>query len=127
MTDAAPHAKRSILVVDDDADYGETLQDALSFEGLTVALARDGREALTWLREHPRTPWVVVLDLMMPVMDGRAFLDAKANDPVLSSIPVIVLTAGGDCTGILASGQAVDCLTKTADLRALLASIASCH
>lgn len=127
MTNGSQHAKRSILVVDDDVDYGETLHDALSFEGLTVALARDGRQALTWLREHPQTPWIVVLDLMMPVMDGRAFLAAKANDPALSSIPVIVLTAGGDCSGLLESGQAVGCLTKTADLRALLASIASCH
>ena len=71
--------------------------DALRFEGFAVDAARDGKEGLAWLRDHGGTSCLVVLDLMMPVMDGRVFLDLKAKDPSLALIPVVVLTAGGDC------------------------------
>jgi DNA-binding response OmpR family regulator len=119
-------ATRSILVVDDDEDVREALVDALRFEGFLVESARDGREGLAWLRDHSETRWIVLLDLMMPVMNGRAFLGARANDPLASKSPVIVLTAGGDCRELKASGQLANCLPKTASLQELLAAIASC-
>jgi CheY-like chemotaxis protein len=118
-------AHRLILIVDDDDDLRETLVDALIFEGLTVASARDGQEGLAWLREHQGTPCLVVLDLMMPVMDGRTLLGLKAADPVLASIPVIVLTAGGDCHQLKASGRVEHCLAKTVPLSELVAAIAA--
>ena len=58
-----------------------------------VHTAQNGREALEWLRDNGGRPTVVLLDLMMPVMDGRAFLDVRASDPELARIPVVVVSA----------------------------------
>ncbi|HVZ72108.1 MAG TPA: response regulator [Polyangia bacterium] len=116
----------SILVVDDDDDLRETLVDALRFEGFSVESARDGHEGLAWLRGHDETRWIVLLDLMMPVMNGRVFLDERAKDPLLAKHHVIVLTAGGDCRELIATRQLASCLPKTAPLPEILAAIASC-
>jgi CheY-like chemotaxis protein len=85
---------RSILIVDDDVDIRETLADFLEDEGYSVGAAANGREALAYLREHLSTS-VVLLDLMMPVMDGFKFRAEQKNDPELASIPVVVMTARG--------------------------------
>ena len=84
---------RWVLIVDDDPDLRETLIDALSLEGLSVHAAENGQVALDWLRAHAELDWMVLLDLMMPVMDGRSFLEARARDPVIAAIPVVILTA----------------------------------
>jgi CheY-like chemotaxis protein len=117
---------RSILVVDDDDEIRDTLQDALSFEGLDVDVARNGEEAIAWLRAHGHVRFTVVLDVMMPIMDGRAFLRARAGDPELAQIPVIVLTAGGDCRELAATEAISACLAKTVTLRELMAAISRC-
>jgi CheY-like chemotaxis protein len=85
---------RSILIVDDDVDIRDTLADFLEDEGYTVGAAANGREALAYLREHLSTS-VVLLDLMMPVMDGFKFRTEQKNDPELAVIPVVVMTARG--------------------------------
>lgn len=85
---------RSILIVEDDADIRATLGDVLEDEGYTVSAVANGREALDYLREHLSTS-VVLLDLMMPVMDGFKFRTEQKNDPLLASIPVVVMTARG--------------------------------
>jgi CheY-like chemotaxis protein len=82
-----------VLVVDDDAEIRSALKGALIDEGFEVATASNGRDALDHLRQGSGLPFVILLDLRMPVMDGRAFLAARASDPVLAVIPVIVLTA----------------------------------
>jgi CheY-like chemotaxis protein len=79
------------LVVDDNADVAKLLTATLIEAGMHVRHAGDGREGLARLAEG--TPSVIVLDLMMPVMDGFAFLDHLQLDPVWKSIPVIILTA----------------------------------
>ncbi|MDB4979802.1 MAG: cheY, partial [Myxococcales bacterium] len=99
----------------------------LSFEGLDVAVADHGADAMTWLRAHGEQPWIVLLDLMMPVMDGRAFLDARARDPELARIPVIVLTAGGDCRELRATQAIATCFQKTVKLPDLVAAISRCE
>jgi signal transduction histidine kinase/DNA-binding response OmpR family regulator len=81
----------SVLVVEDDADTARLLATTLSEHGFEIRTAADGREGLARLAEA--TPSVVVLDLMMPVMGGFAFLNQVQLDPVWSRIPVIVLTA----------------------------------
>ena len=91
---AARSVARSILIVDDDVDIRDTLADFLEDEGYTVGAAANGREALAYLREHLSTS-VVLLDLMMPVMDGFRFRIEQKNDPELASIPVVVMTARG--------------------------------
>ncbi len=86
----------SILVVDDDPDIRESLREVLLSEGHDVRTATDGKDALDHLQES--RPDVILLDLMMPVMDGWKFRDAQKRDQALADIPVIVIsTAAGEC------------------------------
>lgn len=84
----------TILIVDDDVDIRDTLCDFFEDEGYTVGAAGNGREGLQYLREHPRTS-LVLLDLMMPVMDGFEFRSEQKRDPAIAAVPVIVMTARG--------------------------------
>jgi len=86
-------AQRTVLLVDDDAAIREALSDLLSDEGVTVHAVTNGREAVDWLHSASVAPDVVLLDLSMPVMDGRTFLSVRKTDPVLSRVPVVVITA----------------------------------
>jgi CheY-like chemotaxis protein len=81
------------LVVDDDRDIRETVAELLEDQGYSVHCASDGREALAWLQEHPRETEVVVLDMMMPGMNGEEFLCEKEARPHLADLPVVVLSA----------------------------------
>jgi CheY-like chemotaxis protein len=83
----------SVLVVDDDPDVREMLRVALKSEGYEVATAANGVDALHHLRSTPET-CVVLLDLLMPLMDGGAFRAALARDRSLSWIPVVVMSGG---------------------------------
>jgi CheY-like chemotaxis protein len=82
----------SILVVDDDLDIGEVLCDVLRDEGYAAMRAANGLEAMQFIRAGQR-PSVILLDLMMPIMNGWQFREAQARDPQLADIPVIVMTA----------------------------------
>ena len=68
----------------------------LSLEGFRAATAANGREALEYLQGPDEKPDVILLDLMMPVMDGWQFREAQLHDPELSNIPVVVLSAVKD-------------------------------
>lgn len=85
----------TILVIEDDLSIRETLKEALSSEGFHVLTAGNGEEGLTLMRQSPR-PSLVLLDMMMPIMNGRAFLDAVMADVVLAPIPVVVMSATAD-------------------------------
>jgi CheY-like chemotaxis protein len=85
---------KTILIVDDDVDIRATLCDFLQDEGYSVGSVANGRDALTYLREHPATA-LVLLDLMMPIMNGYQFRDEQKVDPSISEIPVVVMTARG--------------------------------
>jgi len=89
----APHAA-DILVVDDDPDIRDSLREVLEEEGYAVACVGNGREALDYLHREPR-PRVILLDLMMPIMDGWQFRREQKKDPVIADIPLIVITATG--------------------------------
>jgi len=84
----------SVLIVDDDSAVRTALKELFETEGYTVALAANGRAALNRLREGFR-PRVVLLDLMMPVMDGWDFRTQQLQEPALKDIPVLILTAAG--------------------------------
>jgi CheY-like chemotaxis protein len=84
-----------VLVVDDDDATRAVVALALRQTGYEVALAANGREALDLLRQGPRQA-LILLDLLMPVMDGWRFLEEQRGDPRLADIPVIVLSAAGD-------------------------------
>jgi CheY-like chemotaxis protein len=84
-----------ILVIDDDEDIRESLSDLLSDSGHRVRVAANGREGLRLLRGNP-APCMILLDLMMPIMNGWQFVQEQSGDPSLASIPVWVITAAGD-------------------------------
>jgi CheY-like chemotaxis protein len=83
-----------ILLVDDDAATVEALRLLLEAAGHRVETAENGREALQRLRE-PNAYCVILLDLMMPVMNGYEFREEQLKDPKLAEIPVIIVTADG--------------------------------
>jgi excisionase family DNA binding protein len=86
--------RQHILVVDDDELVRDSLRDFLTDLGYSVLLAADGREALDLLAAAGTPlPAVIVLDLMMPRLDGREFRAAQARDPRLAGIPVLFVTA----------------------------------
>jgi CheY-like chemotaxis protein len=111
-----------ILLVEDDPDLREGLVLLLSEEGYEVVTAEDGRQALASLRTHAR-PAVILLDLMLPVVDGFEFRVQQRQDPALASVPVIVLSGGGDLERKAGPLAAAACLPKPIDVPALLAHV----
>jgi CheY-like chemotaxis protein len=83
-----------ILVVEDDRSLRESLSDALELEGYRVVCAEHGRAALDHLAKA-ELPCLILLDLMMPVMDGRTFRAEMLKDQTLATVPVVLITAGG--------------------------------
>jgi CheY-like chemotaxis protein len=81
-----------VLIVDDDPNLLEVTRFVIESEGMAVETAKNGQEALAFLRAHS-LPGLVLLDLMMPVMSGWEFLSEIAKDPLLKAIPVVALTA----------------------------------
>ena len=111
----------SVLIVEDDRDTREMLGRFLELEGFDVQTAANGELALKVLQDEGR-PSVIILDLMMPVMNGWQFRVAQQSDPNLSEIPVVVVTAAGvrdDIPAISADGW----LSKPVDFDRLLATI----
>jgi CheY-like chemotaxis protein len=88
-------AQKRVLLVEDDLEIRDILQDLLEAEGYDVVPASHGRQALEFLGGAPTEglPHLVVLDLMIPLVDGRQVLAAMMRDPKLSPIPVVVLSA----------------------------------
>ena len=82
-----------ILVVDDDADFRIGLRMALELKGYQVEEASNGQEALTRLTEKP--PLLVLLDLQMPVMNGREMLQRMRAQPELKEVPVVIISGFG--------------------------------
>lgn len=117
---------RSILLVDDDEGIREALSETLSDEGFSVATAANGREAMRWLHEQRPSSCVILLDLMMPVMDGNEFLRVKQDDEALAGIPVVIITASA---GLVAERTAdiKDLIVKPIELPQLLAALESCY
>jgi len=91
-TDEAVPDAQPVLIVDDDLDILEALTDLLESEGYNVTAVTDGRAALSHLRRGLR-PSVILLDLMMPGMNGWDFRAEQVNDVDLRDIPVVVVTA----------------------------------
>jgi CheY-like chemotaxis protein len=123
MMTAQPVARKFVLVVDDDPDIRESLETVLGIHGHPVATAADGIEAITLLRREPAPPCVILLDLMMPGMNGfelRAELDA---DPALANIPVVIITGAGAMVEEKSGSLRAEVLRKPFDLKALLTII----
>ncbi len=82
-----------MLVVEDTEDLRELFIDVLADAGYTARGAENGQEALDALAAMPEKPCLVLLDMMMPVMDGAEFLDAIHANPLLAALPVVVVSA----------------------------------
>jgi CheY-like chemotaxis protein len=113
-----------VLVVDDDRDIRELVRDILQFEGYSVVTASNGREALEHLRRAD-LPRLILLDLMMPIMNGWEFRAEQLKDPQLKSIPVVVLTGDGNASEKARSLNAPNYVMKPVHLDHLLALVRS--
>jgi CheY-like chemotaxis protein len=111
-----------ILVVDDNSDVREIVCLALEQGGYEAAGASSGEEAMTWLHCQA-TPSAIVLDLAMPIMGGYQFLAAKAADPLLTKVPVVLMTAVQSCCLLMLGYQVMECLPKPFSAIALLNAI----
>lgn len=114
---------RVILIVDDDPELRLALTDALEGEGYAVATAANGVEALRVLRTRRGEVGVVLLDLMMPTMNGWQFRREQLGDPDLSAIPVLVLSAGNHIADTAASIGAVGYIKKPIAFGALVDAV----
>lgn len=85
--------KGHILLVEDDAAICDAMSELLVSEGYEVHCAMDGQQALDWLREAEPLPHLILLDLMMPVLDGIQFRLRQVAEDRLSDIPVVVMSA----------------------------------
>ena len=111
----------TLLVVEDDRDIREIVMETLADEGYLAVGATNGKDALELLRSGAPLPCVILLDIMMPVMDGRSFRAAQLADPALAHIPVVVMTADADVAAIAAELHAHLHLKKPVTLAQLYA------
>lgn len=112
-----------LLLVEDDDDVRESVTAVLTEEGFEVTTAFHGEDALRYLRSAPSRPRLILLDLMMPVMDGWAFRTAQLEDPALADIPVVILSATTDVRQHARQLQVEDYLVKPLDVPLLLNTI----
>ena len=113
--------ERRLLVVDDDVSIRGFLAEALADEGYEVRTASDGHEALAVLKEW--RPDLILLDLMMPRMDGWVFRAEQRNMPGVSDVPVIILSATRDLATKAQELEPAYLFSKPFDLDDLLATI----
>jgi CheY-like chemotaxis protein len=114
-----------ILVIDDDPDIRDTLVEVLEENGHHAVGASNGDDALAQLRRADEHPCLILLDLMMPVMDGRAFREEQLKDPALSLIPVIVLSAFRDSAETARQLAVAGHLSKPVRLDVLMSMVES--
>ncbi|HWN56983.1 MAG TPA: response regulator [Methylomirabilota bacterium] len=119
MVENSGGAKLSILIVEDDPDALEALGDLLESHGYAVASAHHGAEALELLGRSP-LPNLIVLDLLMPTMDGWEFRRRQKLDPRIAKIPVVVVSASSAAKPI----DADSILRKPVDIDRLLETVA---
>lgn len=121
MSNAGANTAASVLVVEDDDDIRFVVADVLRDEGYGVATSPNGLEALQYLRTATTLPGVILLDLMMPVMDGGTFLQHLSGEPLWSEIPVVIMTARG--RQFASVPQVVETLAKPVTLHELLDTV----
>jgi two-component system, chemotaxis family, chemotaxis protein CheY len=111
-----------ILLVEDDAGIRESVAECLASEGYAVSAVANGAEALDWLSRQPR-PDLIVLDLVMPVMNGAEMLERLRADARLADIPILLITAAIPVAGT-GMPKVDEVLTKPFDLDVLLEAVA---
>lgn len=109
----------TILVVEDEKGIQDIIKIALEMEGYEVVTADNGKEGLEML-PNMKTPCLILLDLMMPVMNGWEFVEALSKDMTVATIPVVIVTAYGERAQKIPSKGI---LKKPIDLDALLSQV----
>ena len=82
----------TILLVDDDGESSDAMSECLEIYGYATLQAQNGQIALNLLKKMATVTSLILLDMSMPVLDGRGFLERRSKDPVLLGIPVVVLS-----------------------------------
>lgn len=108
----------TVLVIDDDTDFRRLLQLWLGVNGYDVAEAPNGMEALRVMSKVK--PCLILLDLMMPVLDGRGFRTQQLRDPRFASIPVLCISAAHEAEQAAAELGASGCIMKPVEMDAVL-------
>lgn len=98
-----PGRGKTILLIEDDEIVRRAIQMVLEWEGYQVQCAGNGQEALNVLRAGQIQPCLILLDIMMPVLDGEQFRQEQLRDPNLASIPVIVVSAASFAEAVSAA------------------------
>jgi len=114
---------KRILLVDDEPTFAHTLKEFLIFSGYEVDIVSDGAEAMSRLRF--RAPDLLILDIMMPKMDGYVFARKMKTDPKLKNVPILVITAVPEMRGkkVMDSLGAMAYIEKPMDNQQLLKAI----
>jgi CheY-like chemotaxis protein len=112
-----------VLVVEDDQDLREIITMTLESRGHHVAAVSDGGQALAWLRDHDPMPCLVLLDLMMPGMNGFELSATMHADPALSAIPVVVITGAPLLAKQRSSELHAEVLSKPIELALLVSTV----
>ena len=116
------HTPHPVLVVEDDADIRDAMVGILESAGYAVCAASHGGEALAQLQAGSK-PCIILLDLMMPVMDGWTFGEEKEKNPSFAEIPIVVVSAVSRNDPRNARMRAVDHLPKPLNIDKLLATV----
>jgi CheY-like chemotaxis protein len=111
------------MVVEDDGDIRQSIAEILEDNAYRAVGAANGQEAFDRLRSANEKPCVILLDIMMPVMDGWQFRALQRDDPELGEIPIVVLTAHANIDEALTRMAAAACLKKPVQLDLLLETI----
>jgi two-component system response regulator MprA len=113
----------TVLIVDDDTDIRDTIRLVLEHKGYRAMAASNGEEALRLLGAGDPVD-LILLDMMMPVMDGWGFRNSQPDGPAFVTIPVVVLTGDGRASSKAAAIGAAGYLRKPLDLDDLLETVA---
>jgi len=112
------------MIVEDDADISDAIAMTLEDYGYLTIVAANGQQALDKLRKATPQPHLILLDLMMPQMDGWQFRAAQLADPALADVPVVLLSAHVDVRKIAVQLETRGWLPKPVNLKALLEVVA---
>lgn len=112
-------SESTILLIEDDQDINEAIELVLKEEGLKVKCTFNGQEALDYLKSVSVKPGLILLDIMMPQMNGYEFRQAQLKNASLAEIPTVVLSAAGKYEDI-DQLHFKECLKKPIDLDTLI-------